>query len=132
MSRTVVSECAGHDRGDPAGPAEALPDTKPTPSNVVTLMVTPEDAERIALAQSEGQIMLILRNPLDGRSGQHRRRQNRSPARPTGAGDAGTGQARRDEKGLPLPPPPSDSRAPRLSERSRRFAPPKRTEEVIR
>ena len=35
------------------------------PSNVVTLMVTPDDAERIALAQSEGQIMLILRNPLD-------------------------------------------------------------------
>jgi pilus assembly protein CpaB len=32
---------------------------------VVTLMVTPRDAERIALAQSEGQIMLVLRNPLD-------------------------------------------------------------------
>jgi pilus assembly protein CpaB len=32
---------------------------------VVTLMVTPADAERIALAQSEGQIMLVLRNPLD-------------------------------------------------------------------
>jgi pilus assembly protein CpaB len=32
---------------------------------VVTLMVTPGDAERIALAQSEGQIMLVLRNPLD-------------------------------------------------------------------
>jgi pilus assembly protein CpaB len=32
---------------------------------VVTLMVTPKDAERIALAQSEGQIMLVLRNPLD-------------------------------------------------------------------
>ena len=28
-------------------------------------MVTPSDAERIALAQSEGQIMLVLRNPLD-------------------------------------------------------------------
>ena len=32
---------------------------------VVTLMVTPGDAERIALAQAEGQIMLVLRNPLD-------------------------------------------------------------------
>ncbi len=32
---------------------------------VVTLMVSPRDAERIALAQSEGQIMLVLRNPLD-------------------------------------------------------------------
>ena len=28
-------------------------------------MVTPEDAERIALAQSSGAIMLVLRNPLD-------------------------------------------------------------------
>jgi pilus assembly protein CpaB len=37
-----------------------------TPSaTVVTLLVTPEDAERIALAQAEGQIMLSLRNPLD-------------------------------------------------------------------
>jgi pilus assembly protein CpaB len=34
-------------------------------STVVTLMVTPEDAERIALAQAEGQLMLTLRNPLD-------------------------------------------------------------------
>jgi pilus assembly protein CpaB len=32
---------------------------------VVTLLVTPEDSERIALAQNEGQIMLALRNPMD-------------------------------------------------------------------
>jgi pilus assembly protein CpaB len=37
----------------------------PIPSTVVTLLVTPPDAERIALAASEGQIMLALRNPLD-------------------------------------------------------------------
>jgi pilus assembly protein CpaB len=35
------------------------------PSTVVTLLVTPDDGERIALAASEGQIMLALRNPLD-------------------------------------------------------------------
>jgi pilus assembly protein CpaB len=40
-------------------------DGKPIPSTVVTLLVSPEDAERIALAQSEGQIMLALRNPMD-------------------------------------------------------------------
>jgi pilus assembly protein CpaB len=40
-------------------------DGQPIPSTVVTLMVTPADAERIALAASEGQIMLTLRNPLD-------------------------------------------------------------------
>lgn len=40
--------------------------TRPTTeSTVVTLMVAPKDAERIALAQSEGAIMLALRNPLD-------------------------------------------------------------------
>jgi len=40
-------------------------DEKAGASTVVTLMVTPQDAERIALAQSEGEIMLVLRNPLD-------------------------------------------------------------------
>ena len=35
------------------------------PSTVVTLLVTPTDAERIALASTEGSIMLALRNPLD-------------------------------------------------------------------
>ena len=35
------------------------------PATVVTLLVTPEDAERISLAANEGQIMLTLRNPLD-------------------------------------------------------------------
>ena len=34
-------------------------------SSVVTLLATPEDAERIALAATEGQILLTLRNPLD-------------------------------------------------------------------
>jgi pilus assembly protein CpaB len=38
---------------------------QPIPSTVVTLMVTPADAERIALAAAEGQIILTLRNPLD-------------------------------------------------------------------
>lgn len=44
---------------------ENMKDGKPIPSTVVTLMVNPQDAERIALAQSEGQMMLALRNPLD-------------------------------------------------------------------
>ena len=35
------------------------------PSSVVTLLLTPEDAERMVLASTEGQIMLALRNPLD-------------------------------------------------------------------
>jgi pilus assembly protein CpaB len=35
------------------------------PSSVVTLLLTPSDAERVVLASTEGQIMLVLRNPLD-------------------------------------------------------------------
>ena len=44
---------------------EKAKDGAPIPSTVVTLLVTPEDGERIALASSAGQIMLTLRNPLD-------------------------------------------------------------------
>jgi Flp pilus assembly protein CpaB len=40
-------------------------DGKPIPSTVVTLMATPTQAEKIALASAEGQITLMLRNPLD-------------------------------------------------------------------
>lgn len=39
---------------------------KPMPVTVVTLLVTPEQAERLALASAEGKIQLALRNPLDG------------------------------------------------------------------
>jgi pilus assembly protein CpaB len=40
-------------------------DGRPVPTSVVTLLVTPEDAERIALASTIGRITLTLRNPLD-------------------------------------------------------------------
>ena len=40
-------------------------DGEPIPTSVVTLLVTPADAERVALAASEGEVMLALRNPLD-------------------------------------------------------------------
>ena len=40
-------------------------DGKPVQVNVVTLLVTPEQAERLALASNEGKIQLALRNPLD-------------------------------------------------------------------
>lgn len=64
-SRTVVSNVqvlTAGTRTDQQKPKDA----KASPSaTVVTLLVSPEDAERIALAQAEGQIMLSLRNPLD-------------------------------------------------------------------
>jgi pilus assembly protein CpaB len=38
---------------------------EPIPTSVVTLLLTPEDASKMVLATSEGQIMLTLRNPVD-------------------------------------------------------------------
>ena len=38
---------------------------KPVQVTVVTLSVSPEQAERLALASTEGKIQLALRNPLD-------------------------------------------------------------------
>lgn len=38
---------------------------KPVAVTVVTLLVTPEEAERLTLASTEGKIQLALRNPLD-------------------------------------------------------------------
>ena len=44
---------------------ERAKDGKPIPTSVVTLLLTPEDAERLTLALSSGPITLVLRNPLD-------------------------------------------------------------------
>ena len=56
-------ERAGADRrhAHGAGPGEG----KPMQVTVVTLLVFPEQAERLALASTEGKIQLALRNPLD-------------------------------------------------------------------
>jgi pilus assembly protein CpaB len=40
-------------------------DSQPMQVTVVTLLVTPEEAERLTLASTEGKIQLALRNPLD-------------------------------------------------------------------
>src|SRR5262249_36216057 len=44
---------------------QAEKDNKPIPVSVVTLVVTPEESERLTLASTEGKIQLALRNPLD-------------------------------------------------------------------
>jgi pilus assembly protein CpaB len=43
-------------------------DGKPVQVTVVTLLVTPEESEKLALASTEGQIHLALRNPMDRES----------------------------------------------------------------
>jgi pilus assembly protein CpaB len=65
-SRTVVSNVQVLSAGTRSEQEKArTTNTAPTTAAVVTLLVSPEDAERVALAQAEGQIMLVLRNPLD-------------------------------------------------------------------
>lgn len=64
QSRVVVSNVQVLTAGTKFDQEQAR-DGKPVPSTVVTLLVTPDDAERIALASAEGSIMLTLRNPLD-------------------------------------------------------------------
>jgi pilus assembly protein CpaB len=44
---------------------EPDPEGKPSSVNVVTLLLTPEDAERVVLASSEGTIHFVLRNGSD-------------------------------------------------------------------
>ena len=68
MSRVVVQNVEVLTAGSKYDDHEERKQGKPIPSTFVTLMVWPEQAERIALAVSEGQIMLVLRNPLDNKS----------------------------------------------------------------
>jgi pilus assembly protein CpaB len=44
---------------------EQQEDNKPVAVSVVTLLVNPDEAERLTLASTEGKIQLALRNPLD-------------------------------------------------------------------
>jgi pilus assembly protein CpaB len=65
IARVVVSNVPVLTSGTRYDQDESRKDGKPIRSTVVTLMVSPEDAERIALAQTDGRLMLTLRNPLD-------------------------------------------------------------------
>lgn len=64
VSRVVVSNVQVLAAGTRADQAQSA-DGKAAANSVVTLLVTPGDAERISLASSIGRIMLTLRHPLD-------------------------------------------------------------------
>lgn len=64
ISRAVVSDVQVLTAGTRYDQQKAR-DGQPIPTSVVTLLVSPADAERIALAANEGSIMLTLRNPMD-------------------------------------------------------------------
>jgi pilus assembly protein CpaB len=65
VSRAVVTNVQVLTAGSRFDQEKAKAEGKPIQASVVTLLVTPEDAERISLAANEGQITLTLRNPLD-------------------------------------------------------------------
>ena len=65
LARVVVSNVQVLTAGTRYDQEKARQDARPIPTSVVTLLVSPEDAERIALAAAEGRITLTLRNPLD-------------------------------------------------------------------
>ncbi|MBP7775927.1 MAG: Flp pilus assembly protein CpaB [Acidobacteria bacterium] len=64
IARVVVSNVEVLAAGTRAEQTPAA-DGRTATASVVTLLVTPEDAERISLAASVGRITLTLRNPLD-------------------------------------------------------------------
>jgi pilus assembly protein CpaB len=65
ISRAVVSNVQVLTAGTRFDQEKAKTEGQPIPATVVTLLVTPEDAERISLAANQGEIVLTLRNPLD-------------------------------------------------------------------
>lgn len=65
QSRVVLSNVVVLTAGTRYDQERAIKEGKPIPTTVVTLLLTPEDAEKLTLASEEGRIMLTLRNPLD-------------------------------------------------------------------
>lgn len=130
MSRVVVSNVrvlAAGTRYD----QQRAQNGEPIQTNVVTLLVSPSEGERIALASVEGRLHLTLRNPLDGEATQTTGvrvqalfGQPEPPAEPKVV----RVQAR---AAAPPPPPPPPPPAPRLyTVETIRAA--KRTEEVVK
>jgi pilus assembly protein CpaB len=129
MSRVVLSNVpvlAAGTRYD----QEKAKDGQAIPATVVTVVVSPADAERVALAVEEGSVMLALRNPLDA-----------APTVTSGvrfAGLFGVAQApaqsepprRPARRAAPASPPPPPAAPRAYTVETIRGA--KRTEEIVR
>jgi pilus assembly protein CpaB len=128
MTRVVLSDVQVLTAGTRYDQEKAR-DGQPIPTSVVTLLVTPQDAEKVVLAASEGQITLILRNPMD-----------RTPTDTQGVRTAALmGQApapppvvkRVEGRRVAVQPPPPPAPAPKMyTVEAIRGA--KRSEEVVR
>ncbi len=83
---------------------QKTPDGKPIVTQVVTLLVTPEQAEKLALAANQTTIQLVLRNPVD-----------RKVAQVPGAALAGLfGMSAAKPAVAAAPPPPRPPEPPRV------------------
>src|SRR4029434_6724713 len=132
LARGVVSYVQVFTAGERYDQENSRKDGKPIPSTVVTLMVSPPDAEKIALAQAEGQLMLSLRNPLDTEPTDSRGA--RTATLFSGSGPTSTSvEAPRAVKPQPaaavVAPPPPPAPRPYMVEAIRAA---KRTEEKVR
>jgi len=65
QTRVVLSNVTVLTAGTRFDQEKASSEGKAIPTSVVTLLLTPADAEKMTLAAEEGRIMLALRNPLD-------------------------------------------------------------------
>jgi pilus assembly protein CpaB len=63
MSRVVLSNIQVLTAGTKL--EQEKKDNNPIATSVVTLLVTPQDAEKLALAAADGSVVLALRNPID-------------------------------------------------------------------
>ena len=82
---------------------------QPIQVTVITLLVTPEQSERLALASTEGKIQLALRNPLDAGH------PDTTGVRPDRLLAARTPTPRPSPKAAPVPaPPPAPTPAPTI------------------
>jgi pilus assembly protein CpaB len=128
MSRAVVSNVQVLTAGTNIDQQKSR-EGKAIPTAVVTLLVTPQDAERLALAANEGSIVLALRNPLDvAPAGTNGVRLVGLMGQPDPKPEKVVVQGRPPRMVVPPPPPPA---APKpYTVESIRGA--KRTEEVVK
>lgn len=132
VARVVVSNVEVLATGTRTGQARS--DLGTATDSVVTLLVSPADAERISLAASVGRITLTLRNPLDATPTETRGTQVASllgapePAAPSAA-PAPRPAARVVRQAEPAPPPPPPPPAPYTVETIRAA---KRTAEEVK
>ena len=128
-TRTVVSNLQVLAAGTRYDQQEAR-EGKPIPTTVVTLLVTPEDAERVTLASTDGRIILVLRNPLDiaptTTTGVHLASLMGSPSQPPIEKNV---KGRRMVVAAPPPPPPPPAPPPYMVETIRGA---KRTTEEVK